>query len=126
MRGQRLFIRPIESDDRETIAAFLRAEGAEHSVPACGLLGKIVGDLVAVVLFEIAPDAVRVQQLVVKGEFRRKRIGRFMLEELDRFARKMDRDRLVIVSADRAREFLRHVGFVETADGADGMVRMVK
>jgi GNAT superfamily N-acetyltransferase len=123
MRGQRLFIRPIESDDHEAIAAFLQTEGMEHPVPACGLLGKLVGDLVAVVLIEIASDAVRVEQLVVKGEFRRKRIGRFMLEELDRFAAKMDRDRLVIANAARATEFLRHVGFVETADG---MVRMVR
>jgi GNAT superfamily N-acetyltransferase len=123
MRGQRLFIRPIESDDREAIAAFLQSEGVKHSAPACGLLGKLVGDLVAVLLIDIAPDAVRVDALVVKGEFRRKRIGRFMLEELERFARKMDRDRLVIADAARAAEFFRHVGFVETTDG---MVRKVR
>ncbi len=123
MRGQRLFIRPIESEDRDTIDSFLKAQGKEHSVSACGLLGKLVGDLVAVLTIEITPEAVRVEQLVVKNELRRKRIGRAMLDELERFARKMDRERL-IAEPGQAREFFRRSGF--TDEGETWMVRRVR
>ncbi len=103
---------------------FLNAQGHECAVPAYGLLGKLIGDLVAVLLIEITADAVRVEDLVVTRELRRKRIGRFMLDELDRFARKMDRDRVVIADPGEAREFFRRMGFADDEDTR--MVRRVK
>src|SRR5213075_385601 len=48
VRGQRLFVRPIESGDADGIRRFLEANEAPGDPPACGLLGKLVGDLVAV------------------------------------------------------------------------------
>ena len=111
MRGQRLFVRPIESGDAESIRAFLDANGSPGETPACGLLGKLVGDLVAVMAMEIADDGLHVENVVVARELRRKRIGRFLVDEAARLAEKMDRDRLVVVNDGGAGEFLRRVGF---------------
>lgn len=111
MRGQRLFVRPIESGDAEVIRAFLDANGSPGEAPACGLLAKLVGDLAGVMAFEIADDGLRVENVVVARELRRKRIGRFLVDEAVRLAEKMDRDRLVVVHENGAGEFLRRVGF---------------
>jgi len=115
MRGQRLFVRPIESGDAEAIQAFLRANaspgGSAGEAPACGLLAKLVGDLVGVLALEIADDGLRVENVVVARELRRKRIGRFLIDEAARLAEKIDRDRLVVVNEKDAGEFLRRVGF---------------
>jgi len=115
MRGQRLFVRPIESGDAEAIRAFLRANaspgGSPGDAPACGLLAKLVGDLVGVLALEIADDGLRVENVVVARELRRKRIGRFLIDEAARLAEKMDRDRVVVVNDKDAGEFLRRVGF---------------
>ncbi|HEX9164158.1 MAG TPA: GNAT family N-acetyltransferase [Thermoanaerobaculia bacterium] len=110
MRGQKLFIRPIETADHEAVDRFLREQSVVLQVPACGLLGKLVGELVAVVGIAITPDAVHIDNIVVASELRRKRIGRVMLDELEQIAAKMDRARL-IVSESRGDEFFRRVGF---------------
>ena len=109
MRGQKLFVRPIEAADAEAIRAFLADHASKHAaVPDCGLLGKLLGEIVAVLSMEITPDAVRVDDLVVAKELRRKRIGRVMLAELDALAAKMERQWLV---ARDGHEFWRRVGF---------------
>ena len=72
--------------------------------PACGLLGKLVGDLVAVVAMEIADEGVRIDDVVVAGHLRRKRIGRFMLDEAARIARKVEREMLIVEAPGEARE----------------------
>ena len=111
MRGQRLFVRPIDPADHDAVRHFL------GYVPSCGLLGKLVGDLVAVLAMEITDDGLRIDDLVVARDLRRKRIGRFMLDEAGAVAAKLDRG-LLIVDGDRlvaeraeAGEFLLHVGF---------------
>jgi GNAT superfamily N-acetyltransferase len=122
MRGQRLFVRPIEAADGEEIRAFLGGAAP----PAAGLVGKLVGNLVAVLAMEVTPDAIRVDDLVVARELRRKRIGRVMLSELADLAAKMERDSLIVdLDGERtdAKEFLSRVGFVEE-DGR--MVRRVR
>lgn len=121
MRGQRLFVRPIETADRDAVRAFLATQGEAESAPATGLIGKLVGNLVAVLSMEVTPEAIRVNDLVVAAELRRKRIGRVMLIELADLAAKMERDWLV-VERDGGREFLRRVGFVEEGER---MVRRV-
>jgi len=108
MRGQKLFVRPIEAADHDAIRAFLASHASQHAaVPVCGLLGKLLGDIVAVLSMEITSDAVRVDDLVVAKELRRKRIGRGMLAELETLAAKMEREWLI--ASDH--EFLRRVGF---------------
>jgi ribosomal protein S18 acetylase RimI-like enzyme len=123
MRGQRLFVRPIEKDDRSAIEAFLTANGNASDPASCGLLGKLVGDLVAVLTFELTPNALQIANLVVAPDFRRKRIGRFMLDEASRLARKMDRNQLVIDLPGHAQEFLSRAGF---AGDEQRMVRRVE
>lgn len=120
MKGQKLFIRPIEAGDGEAIGAFLARNSTSLSVPVCGLIGKLVGELVAVLSMEIVDDGVRIDDLVVDKELRRKRIGRFMVREVESIARKMDREWIIVEDREGANEFLRRVGFTE-----DGRKRVV-
>jgi GNAT superfamily N-acetyltransferase len=116
VKGQHLFVRPIESGDDDAVREFLARFSDGDDVPACGLIGKLVGELVAVAAIDFTGDAVRIDRLLVAPELRRKRIGRVMLSELETLAAKMDRRWLVVENAGAAREFLSRVGFVEEGD----------
>src|SRR6185503_18706773 len=111
MRGQKLFVRPIEAADHDAVRHFLQLQTASNTVPACGLLGKLIGELVAIVGMQITADAIQIDQIVVKSDLRKKRIGRVMLDEVDEIAVKMERARLVTGEAAGAQEFFRRVGF---------------
>jgi len=119
MKGQKLFIRPIEASDGEAIRSFLARNSTTDDPPRCGLIGKLVGELVAVLAMEIVSDGVRIDDLVVATDLRRKRIGRIMLDEVATIARKMEREWFITERVD-AREFLSRVGFNE---GDGRMVR---
>lgn len=112
MKGQRLFVRPIDAGDAAAVDAFLSHNSASGATPTCGLVGKLVGELVAVLSMEVTETAVRLDDLVVAKELRRKRIGRVMMNELHALAAKLDRTR---IEAPRGRgdEFLQRVGFRE-------------
>jgi GNAT superfamily N-acetyltransferase len=112
MRGQRLFVRPIDAADAPSVDAFLARHGAAATTPAWGLVGKLVGELVAVLSMEVTETAIRLDDLVVAKELRRKRVGRVMMNELGSLATKMGRDRIE-AERGRADEFLRRVGFAE-------------
>ena len=116
MRGQRLFIRPLEADDRAAIDSFFVAESWAGPPPTHGLLAKLVGDVAAVLGMELEPGAIVVQQLVVRRELRRKRIARALLGELESLAANLDRDRILVRDAPGLDDFLRRVGF-EWMDG---------
>lgn len=118
MRGLRLYVRPIDSADSPAVSAFLsrHASDASGPPPAWGLLGKLLGDIVAVVALEITDDALRVDDIVVARELRRKRIGRAMLREVEQLAAKFDRRRVVVENAGEAEEFFRRVGFVSEGE----------
>ena len=111
MRGQRLFVRAIETPDHDAVSAFLAAEKGGGDVPACGLLGKVVGDIVAVLAMQITADAVQIDDIVVAKEVRRKRIGRFLVDEVAQIAAKMDRNHLVVNGGGESDEFFRRIGF---------------
>jgi ribosomal protein S18 acetylase RimI-like enzyme len=111
LRGLRLYVRPIDSADASAVSAFLARHRAAAPPPAWGLLGKLLGDIVAVVALEITDDAIRVDDIVVAGELRRKRIGRAMLREVEQLAAKFERSRVVVDDAGDAQEFFRRVGF---------------
>lgn len=112
MKGQHLFVRAIESADSDAVQAFFRAEGTDRPVPACGLLGKLVGELVAILAMRITAEAVEIDDLVVARDLRRKRIGRVMLAELEQLAVKMDRPQLLVRNAnEQSAAFLKRVGF---------------
>jgi GNAT superfamily N-acetyltransferase len=122
MRGQRLFVRPIDDQDHDGVRAFLERHADGARVPEFGLVGKLVGELVAVMTIAVTPDAIRIDDLVVAPELRRKRIGRVMLDELDALAAKMERNWLIVERARDARQFFERVGFVPEGDR---MVRRV-
>lgn len=121
MRGLRLFVRPIEPADAPDLAAFLAAEGVALDPPARGLLAKMLGRIVALAAFDVASDGLRLDALLVSGELRRRRVGRFMVGELAGYAVKMERnqvyvDRAAAASAPDAEDFLQHVGFSSQED----------
>jgi GNAT superfamily N-acetyltransferase len=125
LRGLRLFVRPIESSDRDAVHAFLAGQPEEsaarlsHSMngdAACGLLGKLLGEIVAVVGLELTDDALRIRDIVVARELRRKWIGRVMMGEAEQLAVKMDRRRLIVDDAGGARGFFERVGFQAVVD----------
>ena len=112
MRGLRLFVRPIDDADREAVCTFLDSQnGASRGAPASGLLGKLLGEIVAVVAIDLTGDALRVDDIVVARDLRKKRIGRVMMREVEQLAAKMDRTRVIVEDARGAGEFFRHVGF---------------
>jgi GNAT superfamily N-acetyltransferase len=113
MRGQKLFVRPVEPSDAGSIDLFLQAEQHPRQTPALGLVGKLVGNLVSLVALDREADALRITDIFVARELRRKRIGRYMLGEAAQLARLMNLQRLVVDAPGDAAEFLRRVGFVE-------------
>ncbi len=123
LRGLRLYVRPIDAADASAVSAFLarhrsangRAEAAPY-VPAWGLLGKLLGEIVAIVALQITDDALRVDEIVVAQDLRRKRIGRAMLREVEQLAAKFERTRVVVDDAGDAQEFFRRVGFENEGD----------
>jgi GNAT superfamily N-acetyltransferase len=111
MRGLRLFIRPIDTADDDAVSSFLQRQDCSISTPAWGLLGKLLGDVVAVVSLDMTDDALRVGDIVVDRNLRKKWIGRVMIREVEQLALKMDRNRVVVDDVRDAHEFFRRVGF---------------
>jgi GNAT superfamily N-acetyltransferase len=112
MRGLRLFVRPIDQTDHDAVGTFVQTNDPDpRSIPAYGLLGKLLGDIVAVVAIDLTPDAIRIEDILVARELRKKRIGRVMINEVAQLAAKMDRRRVIVEDARGADEFFRHVGF---------------
>jgi len=116
IRGLRLFVRPIEAEDHDDLRAFYAKTGVPSLPPAWGVLGKLLGEVVAVVAMEITADAVRIDDIVVVGELRRKRIGRAMMREVEQLAVKFDRRKIIIEEVRGAQEFFRRIGFVSEGD----------
>lgn len=122
MKGQKLFVRPMDDGDAAAVREFFDRESPASPLPDAALVGKLVGDLVAVLAIGVTDEAVEIRDFVVARDVRKKRIGRFMIEELYALAAKMDRGRLV-VQCDVPDEFLRRVGFAEEGER---MVRRVE
>lgn len=114
MKGQHLFIRPIDDSDAALLATFLSSHSPDSPIPACGLLAKLLGDLVAVIAFDLdGDDSVRITDLVVVPALRRRRIGRAVIEETVQLARKLDRKAVLAPRSDASDFFLR-TGFIES------------
>lgn len=111
MRGQVLFTRPIEPADHDALASFLESHSAGTPVPETGLIGKLVGNLVALAGTQITPDSVRLTHIVVKPDLRRKQVARLMLNDLEQLAANIGRRWIVVSSSPGTEEFLRRVGF---------------
>lgn len=118
-----MFIRPIQAEDGHEIANFLRQHGRGSAEGLSGILGKLVGDLVAVLLVETTGQTLAIRELIVRADLRHKRIGRQMLDELDRTASQKGLDTLESQSPEDARLFFQKMGFVEEGHR---MVRRVR
>ena len=116
MKGQTLFIRPIQTSDLEGVRDFLLRHGDGSAEIGDGLLGKLVGDLAAVLTFRLAGQDMEVLQLVVRKDLRRKRIGRLMLDELERLAASSSRTLLRVRIVEDTRGFFQKSRFVEEGD----------
>lgn len=112
MRGQRLFTRPIEPSDSDAIRSFLR-RAPDEAVPVSGLVGKLVGDLVAVLAAVPDGNGIVLCDLVVAERMRHKRIGRGMIEALAGFASEAGATEIAVRDARGGDDFLRRVGFHE-------------
>ena len=112
MKGLRLYVRPIETADHPAVRDFL----GDATPPEWGLLGKLLGEIVAVVALDVTADALRVGDLFVARDLRRKRIGRAMMREVEQLAAKLEQSRIVVDDARGAQEFFRRVGFENEGD----------
>lgn len=116
MKGQKLFIRRMEPSDAASVESFLKQEPGFRAIPAFGRIGKLLGDLVAVLAMQITDDCVRIDDLVVAPHLRRKRIARAMLADVEAMAAKLGLTALVVEDGDDAADFLRRVGFDKEGD----------
>jgi N-acetylglutamate synthase-like GNAT family acetyltransferase len=110
VRGQKLFVRPIEAGDSGAVAELL-CETDVPRVPSMGLIGKLAGKIVAVAALSLTADAVHIDDLVVAAELRRKWIGRLMVDEVESLAQKMERSWITAQAESPIRDFLVRVGF---------------
>jgi len=104
----------MEEGDSEAVRGFLAEHAGRAALPSTALIGKLVGELVAVMEIDLsAPRSVGIECLVVAPAYRRKRIGRVMMRELESLAEKMECNWLTADPGAETREFLRRVGFVD-------------
>lgn len=112
VRGQFLFVRPIDSTDFPDLKRL--APDAKLEPATTGLVGKLVGQTVSFALFALVqPGTLRIEELFVAPELRRKRIGRVMMAELEQLARTMECHTLLVSHRCGAREFFLRLGFAE-------------
>lgn len=117
MRGQRLFIRPIDPSDRDSVRAFLQRYSADTPAPETGLLAKLVGDLAAVLGATILPSSLRIDAIVVRDDLRRKQVGRYLVGEAEKLAAKLECDRLMVEDGRGADDFFLRIGFEREGNG---------
>jgi ribosomal protein S18 acetylase RimI-like enzyme len=115
-KGQRLFVRPIRESDGTTVAEFLKREAPACQPPQSGLIGKLVGDLVAVAGTTSEGDEVILEMVVVAAALRRKRIGRVLIDALATSAASANQRWLVARKDESTVDFLRRVGFRDRGD----------
>lgn len=121
MKGQHLFVRTALADDSAEIARFYSKEKSETGVQDIEakndqLIGKVVGQIVAHLRFSRRNDAIRIEHLYVARSLRRKRVGRFMVSELERIAGGPGVMRLEAPSDCTAADFFRTIGFAEPSN----------
>jgi N-acetylglutamate synthase-like GNAT family acetyltransferase len=124
MKGQRLFIRPLNAEDRTRLERFYLSEKAPLPEYSDGLIGFLVGEVAAHLSFSSSPPVMEIRSFWVARRLRRKRIGRTMVNELASLAAKMELTRLVVRNGEPATEAFLRLGFSEGPDGT--LVRSVE
>jgi GNAT superfamily N-acetyltransferase len=82
MKGQKLFVRPADPADENALRAFYASEECEAPAELAvspGLVGKLVGEIVAHVVTSREADRVVIRHIYVTKHLRVKRIGRVMI-----------------------------------------------
>lgn len=111
--GQNLYIRPITPADLPELRRLKSAP--DLALPSQGIVGKLVGDTVALASFSItAASELQIEEVFVEPRLRRKRVGRLMIAELEAMAARLDCEFLVVAHPCEAREFFCRVGFGES------------
>jgi ribosomal protein S18 acetylase RimI-like enzyme len=124
MKGQRLFIRPLNADDCPRLEQFYLTEKAPLPEEDDGLIGFLVGEIAAHLSFKAIPPIMEIKSLWVAKHLRRKRVARTMVSELASLATKMELTRLVVRNGEEANEAFLRLGFSEGPDGT--LVRSVE
>jgi GNAT superfamily N-acetyltransferase len=116
VKGQKLFVRTASTGDQEEIARFYSEQFLAVPSGSSSLVGKLVGRIVAHLTYTTHGDIVMIEHILVARDLRRRRVGRFMISELERLAGSG-------VTLLRARQessvtdFLRTIGFRPSAGG---------
>lgn len=125
MKGQRLFVRPTTPADSVELGEFYsNEESPRPAIDQPGLVGKVVGEIVAHVSFTQDSAAIRITSIYVARLLRRKRVGRFMVSEIERLAAGGGIDRIEADSRCEMADFFRAIGFRESP-GSETLVRPV-
>lgn len=118
MKGMLLFVRPVTPEDEPRLRSFWKSEAREPFASAPGgLIGFLLGDLVASLSFEPAGEQLLIRDFWVARNLRRKRIARTMLAELDEEARRLGSLRLVIRTSTEFVDAFHRLGFTEGSGG---------
>ncbi|MGA7615364.1 MAG: GNAT family N-acetyltransferase [Thermoanaerobaculia bacterium] len=115
MKGLRLFVRPLTTSDLPVVREILDQAGVAlpKDAPSEGLVAKLLGDPVAVVLTRPVPPGALIELFLVAPRLRRKHIGRTLLREL----LLLTPGGLAVRRDDKTDRFFRNAGFRD-ADGA--------
>ena len=111
MRGLRLLVRSIETADHDAVRQFLERQDCPISVPTLGLLGKLLGDIVAIVALDPAGESLRIVAIIVDRRLRKVRIGRAMMRDVEALASRSNYDRVVVDEVRDAGAFFQRLGF---------------
>lgn len=124
MKGQKLLVRRATDSDEAGIGEFFHEEGLSRPATIeIEFIGKIVGDIVAFAgVSRAGKHTLTLESLRVSFRMRRKRVGRGMMKEIERWAHDDGFRRIVLGIESEAQEFFERVGF-ERVNGA--LVRRV-
>jgi GNAT superfamily N-acetyltransferase len=116
VKGQKLFVRPVSPADYDEIADFYAEQTSPFPADSPSLVGKLVGRIVAHLSYRTVGDIVVIDHLFVARDLRRRRVGRFMISELERLAG-TEANLLRARQVDSATDFLMAIGFRPAGDG---------
>jgi len=121
MRGLKLLIRPLASDDQQALSEFYQQEAArEPNQDEVSLVAKLLGRIVAHATARPERDELRISSIYVARELRRKGIGRAVAIQLQQIAADSGTSS-VVVAAGTTIQFFKSLGFIER----DGTLRKV-
>jgi N-acetylglutamate synthase-like GNAT family acetyltransferase len=116
MKGQKLFVRLLTDEDAPALEAFYARENLrmpEQSPGGSGFIGKVVGDVVAHLVFSVNGESMRVTHVFVSPSLRRKGVGRWLVREMEEAARGLRAGVLEASSSVDTDAFFTALGFIK-------------